>query len=78
MDIQREIAINKRLLHPNICRFFDVVETKNRIYLVMELVEGGYTMRDMIADKYSGTGMDEMSACGIFRQVLIFCICVLR
>ncbi len=68
--IQREIAISKRLIHPNICRLFDVVETQNRIYLVMELVEGGYTLRDLIEDEYGGKGMDELTACKLFRQVL--------
>ncbi|KAL6838547.1 hypothetical protein ACP4OV_031603 [Aristida adscensionis] len=39
--IKREIAILRRVRHPNIVRLFEVMATKSKIYFVMELVRGG-------------------------------------
>lgn len=36
-----EIDILKELDHPNIIKFFEIHETENSLYLVMELVKGG-------------------------------------
>lgn len=38
---RREIAIQRKLLHPHIARLFDVLETDDRINIVMEYSEGG-------------------------------------
>ncbi|KAG8929179.1 hypothetical protein FRC02_005911 [Tulasnella sp. 418] len=40
-SIEREIVIMKLIDHPNILRLYDVWETKNELYLVLEYVEGG-------------------------------------
>lgn len=40
-NIKREIAIMRRLRHPNIVKLFEVLATKTRIYFVMEFVKGG-------------------------------------
>ncbi|KAL6051393.1 MAP/microtubule affinity-regulating kinase 4 [Balamuthia mandrillaris] len=37
----REIAILKRLDHPHIAKMYEVIETEDRIYIVMEYSEGG-------------------------------------
>jgi serine/threonine protein kinase len=37
---QREIEIISQLDHPNVVRAFDVVQTRNQIYLVLEFVSG--------------------------------------
>jgi serine/threonine protein kinase len=39
--IRREIAIMKLLEHDNILKLYDVYETQNRIYMVMEFAGGG-------------------------------------
>jgi serine/threonine protein kinase len=39
--IKREIAILRRVRHPNIVRLYEVMATKSKIYFVMELVRGG-------------------------------------
>ncbi|GAB4851014.1 CBL-interacting serine/threonine-protein kinase 7 [Ancistrocladus abbreviatus] len=39
--IIQEVAAMRRLNHPNILRIFEVMATKSRIYLVMELARGG-------------------------------------
>ncbi|XP_047313052.1 CBL-interacting serine/threonine-protein kinase 11-like [Impatiens glandulifera] len=40
-NIKREIAIMRRLHHPNIVRLFEVLATKSKIYVVMEYLKGG-------------------------------------
>ncbi|KAI4324528.1 hypothetical protein MLD38_030011 [Melastoma candidum] len=39
--VKREIAIMRRLRHPNIVRLFEVMATKTKIYFVMEFAKGG-------------------------------------
>ena len=39
--IKREIAILRRVRHPNIVRLYEVMATKSKIYFVMEYVRGG-------------------------------------
>ncbi|CAA6671480.1 unnamed protein product [Spirodela intermedia] len=39
--IKREIAILRRVRHPNIVQLFEVMATKTKIYFVMEYVRGG-------------------------------------
>ncbi|CAN8245980.1 unnamed protein product [Cochlearia groenlandica] len=39
--IKREIAILRRVRHPNIVQLFEVMATKSKIYFVMEYVKGG-------------------------------------
>jgi serine/threonine protein kinase len=39
--IKREIAVLRRVRHPNIVHLFEMMATKTKIYFVMELVRGG-------------------------------------
>lgn len=39
--LEREIAIMKLVQHPNVMSLFDVYESAEDLYLVLELVEGG-------------------------------------
>nr|XP_010924598.1 CBL-interacting protein kinase 19 [Elaeis guineensis]XP_029121069.1 CBL-interacting protein kinase 19 [Elaeis guineensis]XP_029121070.1 CBL-interacting protein kinase 19 [Elaeis guineensis]XP_029121071.1 CBL-interacting protein kinase 19 [Elaeis guineensis]XP_029121072.1 CBL-interacting protein kinase 19 [Elaeis guineensis] len=41
VHIKREIAILRRVRHPNIVQLFEVMATKTKIYFVMEYVRGG-------------------------------------
>lgn len=41
MDIRREMSILRALDHPNIIRLHEVMESKRRVYLVMDLASGG-------------------------------------
>ena len=43
-----EIAILKHVNHPNIIRLYDVVETKSRLYLLMEYVAGGELFEQIV------------------------------
>jgi len=38
---KREVEIQMKLSHPNIVKLFDVVETDDRIYIIMEYSQGG-------------------------------------
>jgi serine/threonine protein kinase len=40
-EIKREIAIMKQLKHPNVVKLFEVLDSKENIYMVLELVTGG-------------------------------------
>ena len=40
-NLRREAAMLRRLQHPNIVQLYEVMETENSYYLVMELAEGG-------------------------------------
>jgi len=38
---RREITIQRKLIHPNIAKLYDVIESEDRINIVMEYSEGG-------------------------------------
>jgi serine/threonine protein kinase len=40
-QVKREIAIMRKLNHPNITKLFDVFQTRRHVYLILELVTGG-------------------------------------
>lgn len=48
--LRREVANLKTLQHPNIMKLFDVYESTNEFYLVMELIEGS-ELFDKIVDR---------------------------
>ena len=39
--ISREIKILKQLHHPNVVQIYEIIETEQDLYLVMEFVQGG-------------------------------------
>jgi len=40
-SIQAEVALLRRLHHPNIVRYIDSIKTREYLFIVLELVEGG-------------------------------------
>lgn len=67
----REIDILRRLDHPNIIRFHEMVDSGDRLYLFMEYMEGGHTLK-----KYIEKGLSELEAKELFRQIaaaILYC-----
>ncbi|XP_039702935.1 serine/threonine-protein kinase MARK2-like [Pteropus medius] len=62
----REVHAMKTLNHPNIVKLFEVIDTENTLFLIMELVDGG-TLSDYLEDCGD---MTEHEARGVFRQLL--------
>ncbi|KAB2057434.1 hypothetical protein ES319_A11G168600v1 [Gossypium barbadense] len=50
LKIKREISTMKVILHPNVIRLYEVMASKTKIYIVLELVTGG-ELFDKIAIK---------------------------
>ncbi|KAI6187156.1 Non-specific serine/threonine protein kinase [Aphelenchoides besseyi] len=64
--VYKEIDALKNLLHQNICRLYQVVETATKIYLVLEYCEGG-EMFDYIVRR---NRLQEPEARHFFRQLV--------
>ena len=64
--IQREIAILKIVRHKNIIKLYELMETPNKIYLVMEYCNGG-ELFDYIVSKQHLT---ERQACRFFQEII--------
>ncbi|KAE8689456.1 CBL-interacting serine/threonine-protein kinase 19 [Hibiscus syriacus] len=63
--IKREIAILRRVRHPNIVQLFQVMATKTKIYFVMEYVRGGE-----LFNKVSKGRLKESVARKYFQQLI--------
>lgn len=50
VQIKREITLMRMMNHPSIIQIKDVFATENKIFMVLELVEGG-ELFDKIVDK---------------------------
>lgn len=50
-NIKKEINIMKRLHHPNIVKFFEVIENASFIYIVMEYLTGGTLAEELSVSK---------------------------
>lgn len=48
--LKREITITKRLSHPNIVNLKEVMATKDKVYIFLELVPGGELFDKIVAD----------------------------
>jgi len=77
--MQREIAIMQRLDHPNVVKHHQIIENESdgMVYIVMEYVPGGPSMRwNIAANKYDATferecvGLKELTARAYFRDAL--------
>jgi serine/threonine protein kinase len=67
--VAREIAIMKKLVHPNLVALHEVLDDPNedKLFLVMELVSGGPVMQDKLEGQEP---LPEESARSYFRQLL--------
>jgi serine/threonine-protein kinase Chk2 len=65
--IQRECSILQALNHPCITRTYDVYETSDAIYIILELVEGGELFDRIVAHGQ----FDEATTKFVFRQMAI-------
>ncbi|XP_062222046.1 CBL-interacting protein kinase 19-like [Phragmites australis] len=79
--IKREIAVLRRVRHPNIVQLFEVMATKTKIYFVMELVRGGELfsrvskgrLREDVARRYFQQLVSAVAFCharGVFHRDL--------
>jgi serine/threonine protein kinase len=64
--VQREIKILKRAKHNNIVQLFEVLDTQNSIYLIMEWAECGELFAYIVKNKRIG----ESQACYLFHQIV--------
>ncbi|XP_078516366.1 MAP/microtubule affinity-regulating kinase 3 isoform X2 [Lissotriton helveticus] len=62
----REVRIMKILNHPNIVKLFEVIETENTLYLIMEYASGGEVFDYLVAHGR----MKEKEARTKFRQIV--------
>ena len=67
MDIvQRESMIMKQIDHPNIIQLFEVMETKKKIFFVLEMASGGEVLDEIMKQ----TRFSEDEARRLTRQVV--------
>ncbi|KAL7749066.1 serine/threonine-protein kinase gin4 [Sorochytrium milnesiophthora] len=64
--IEREITVMKLIQHPNVMGLYDVYETAEELFLVLEHVEGG-ELFDYLVKKGR---LDEREACIFFQQII--------
>lgn len=65
--LRREVGCMKLVQHPNVVRLYQVLETPARLYLVLELGDGG-DLFDLLTRRPGGLG--EARAKGYFAQVV--------
>ncbi|XP_043777007.1 death-associated protein kinase 2-like [Cervus elaphus] len=65
-EIQREVSILRRVLHPNVITLHDVFENRTDVVLILELVSGG-ELFDFLAQKES---LSEEEATSFIKQIL--------
>lgn len=66
-QLKREISIMRMLNHPHIVKLFDVLQTQNHIYLVLELVTGGELFDRIVAAQR----FDEEKGRHFFQQLIV-------
>jgi serine/threonine protein kinase len=66
-QLKREISVMKMLKHPNTVQLYDVLQTQNHIYLVLELVTGGELFDRILSAKR----FDEDTGRRFFQQMVV-------
>ncbi|KAF0991939.1 hypothetical protein HZS_7851, partial [Henneguya salminicola] len=64
--VHEEIMVMKKLSHQNICKLYQVYETDEHVFMVLEYISGGELYDQIVLSKE----MSEKEARRIFRQVL--------
>eukprot|EP01033_Poteriospumella_lacustris_P004455 gene4455-3185_t len=64
--VNREIKILKKARHPNVIQLYEVLDTQNAIYLIMECCDGGEMFDFIVAQKR----VNEVQACKFFHQIV--------
>eukprot|EP01035_Chromulina_nebulosa_P038417 gene38417-51899_t len=64
--VNREIKILKKSRHGNIIQLYEVLDTQNTIYLIMECADGGEMFDFIVAQKH----VPEPQACKFFHQII--------
>lgn len=68
-SVHREIAVTRRLDHPNICRLFETFEDRKCIYMVLEFIEGRELFDELQEEILNGQRFDDHRAACIMHQV---------
>eukprot|EP00756_Hemistasia_phaeocysticola_P035783 Hpha_TRINITY_DN16604_c3_g2::TRINITY_DN16604_c3_g2_i1::g.183579::m.183579 len=66
-QMKREITVQKMLIHKHVVRLFEVMQTDNNIYLVLELISGGELFDRIIQKKR----FDEDTARRYFQELIV-------
>ncbi|KAG5185695.1 kinase-like domain-containing protein, partial [Tribonema minus] len=73
-DVKREIAIMKKVMHPNVLRLYEVMDDPrvHKLYLVLEYMRKGDIMNVLSGDarRLVCDPMDDLGVWHIFRQVV--------
>ena len=64
--VNREIKILKKAHHSNVIQLYEVLDTPNSIYLIMENCDGGEMFDYIVANRY----VPEKQACKFFHQIM--------
>ena len=64
--VNREIKILKKSRHRNVIQLYEVLDTQNSIYLIMENCEGGEMFDYIVQHKH----VPEIQACKFFHQII--------
>mmetsp|Transcript_22196 Transcript_22196/g.45364 ORF Transcript_22196/g.45364 Transcript_22196/m.45364 type:complete len:236 (-) Transcript_22196:65-772(-) len=65
-QLKREISAMRMIKHPRIVEFHEVLASKNKVYLVLELVTGGELFELLVKER----GFDESKARKLFQQLV--------
>ncbi|XP_026280267.1 SNF-related serine/threonine-protein kinase isoform X1 [Frankliniella occidentalis] len=66
--LYQEVRCMKLVQHPNVVRLYEVIDTNTKLYLILELGDGG-DLYDYIM-RHEGRGLDEETARNYFRQIV--------
>ena len=68
IQMMQEVRLMKLVQHPHVVRLYEVIDTQTKLYLVLELADGG-DMYDYIM-RHEGVGLKESTAKKYFKQVV--------
>jgi serine/threonine protein kinase len=69
-EVAREVRCLQAIQHPNVLRLHDVVETDNRLYIVLDLARGGDFFEYILSLYGEGRAFSEEEGREYFRQLI--------